>query len=197
MVGLLFCYDAVVQIPASCRPWFYRTMQKNQYQKYKKLTRIRDMVIAAVLVFVGIFYYFTLAEEDTGKVEMYRAETVEQTSQSAAVLEEKTVTVESSEAASVTVETTAAAVAPETTAAATITVESSTAAEASGADARINLNTASLEELDSLPGIGPATAKLILEYRQQYGGFAAPEEIMNVKRIGEKTYEKLKDRIRV
>ena len=68
------------------------------------------MVIAAVLVFVGIFYYFTLAEEDTGKVEMYRAETVEQTSQSAAVLEEKMVTVESSEAASVgdavTVETT-------------------------------------------------------------------------------------------
>ena len=159
------------------------------------------MLIAAVLVFVGIFYYFTLAEEDTGKVEMYRAETVEQTSQSAAVLEEKMVTVESSEAASVgdavTVETTVAAVAPETTAAATIAAESSTAAEASGADARINLNTASLEELDSLPGIGPATAKLILEYRQQYGGFAAPEEIMNVKRIGEKTYEKLKGRIRV
>ena len=66
-----------------------------------------------------------------------------------------------------------------------------------GTGDRVNLNTASLEELDSLPGIGPATAKLILEYRQQYGGFAAPEEIMNVKRIGEKTYEKLKDRIRV
>ena len=153
------------------------------------------MVIAAVLVLVGIFYYFTLTEEDTGKVEMYRAETVEQTSQSAAVLEEKTVTVESSEAVTAgdagIVETSAAA------AAAVIAEESSTAAEASTADARINLNTASLEELDSLPGIGPATAKLILEYRQQYGGFAAPEEIMNVKRIGEKTYEKLKDRIRV
>ena len=159
------------------------------------------MVIAAVLVFVGIFYYFTLAEEDTGNVEMYRAETMEQTSQSAAVLEEKTVTVESSEAVTAgdagIVETSAAAAAPETAAAAVIAEESSTAAEASTADARINLNTASLEELDSLPGIGPATAKLILEYRQQYGGFAAPEEIMNVKRIGEKTYEKLKDRIRV
>ena len=150
------------------------------------------MVIAAVLVFVGIFYYFTLAEEDTGKVEMYRAETVEQTSQSAAVLEGKTVTVESSEAV-----TAGDAGIVETSAAAAIAEESSTAAETSAADARINLNTASLEELDSLPGIGPATAKLILEYRQQYGGFAAPEEIMNVKRIGEKTYEKLKDRIRV
>ena len=159
------------------------------------------MVIATVLVLVGIFYYFTLAEEDTGKVEMYRAETVEQTSRSATVLEEKTVTAESSEAVAdgdaEIVETSAAAAAPETAAAAVIAEESSTAAEASTADARINLNTASLEELDSLPGIGPATAKLILEYRQQYGGFAAPEEIMNVKRIGEKTYEKLKDRIRV
>lgn len=59
----------------------------------------------------------------------------------------------------------------------------------------INLNTATLEELDSLPGIGPATAKLILDYREQYGGFAAIEEIQNVKRIGEKTFLKLKDKI--
>lgn len=62
---------------------------------------------------------------------------------------------------------------------------------------KINLNTATLEELDSLPGIGPATAQKIIEYRETWGGFAVPEEILNVKRIGEKTYEKLKDKITV
>lgn len=61
----------------------------------------------------------------------------------------------------------------------------------------VNLNTATLQELDSLPGVGPATAKNILEYREKYGGFADIEEIKNVKRIGDKTYEKLKDYITV
>lgn len=97
-------------------------------------------------------------------------------------------TAEDSAAAGVT------AAAAETDGSVSAAVEAETG---TGTGDRVNLNTASLEELDSLPGIGPATAKLILEYRQQYGGFAAPEEIMNVKRIGEKTYEKLKDRIRV
>lgn len=61
----------------------------------------------------------------------------------------------------------------------------------------VNLNTATLQELDSLPGVGPATAKNILEYREKYGGFASIEEIKNVKRIGDKTFEKLKDYITV
>ena len=64
-------------------------------------------------------------------------------------------------------------------------------------DKRVNLNTATLEELDALPGVGPSTAKNIIAYREAHGGFAAPEEIMNVKRIGEKTFEKLKAHIRV
>ena len=69
--------------------------------------------------------------------------------------------------------------------------------EQSATNDKINLNTATLEELDSLPGIGPATAQKIIEYRETWGGFAVPEEILNVKRIGEKTYEKLKDKITV
>ena len=69
--------------------------------------------------------------------------------------------------------------------------------EQSATNDKINLNTATLEELDSLPGIGPATARKIIEYRETWGGFAVPEEILNVKRIGEKTYEKLKDKITV
>lgn len=64
-------------------------------------------------------------------------------------------------------------------------------------DKRVNLNTATLEELDALPGVGPSTAKNIIAYREANGGFAAPEEIMNVKRIGEKTFDKLKAHITV
>lgn len=64
-------------------------------------------------------------------------------------------------------------------------------------DKRVNLNTATLEELDALPGVGPSTAKNIIAYREAHGGFAAPEEIMNVKRIGEKTFGKLKEFIKV
>ena len=64
-------------------------------------------------------------------------------------------------------------------------------------DKRVNLNTATLEELDALPGVGPSTAKNIIAYREAHGGFAAPEEIMNVKRIGEKTFGKLKNFIKV
>ena len=63
--------------------------------------------------------------------------------------------------------------------------------------AKININTASVEELQTLKGIGPATAKSIILYREEYGAFSAIEEIMNVKRIGEKTFAKIKERITV
>ena len=62
---------------------------------------------------------------------------------------------------------------------------------------KININTASAEELQSLKGIGPSTAGSIIAYREEYGGFSSIEEIMNVKRIGEKTFAKIKDRISV
>lgn len=61
----------------------------------------------------------------------------------------------------------------------------------------VNLNTATPEELDSLPGVGPSTAQNIIKYREEYGGFADIEEIKNVKRIGDKTFAKLKDHITV
>ena len=60
---------------------------------------------------------------------------------------------------------------------------------------KININTANSEELQSLKGIGPSTASSIIAYREEYGGFSSIEEIMNVKRIGEKTFAKIKDRI--
>ncbi|WP_448375176.1 ComEA family DNA-binding protein [Fervidobacterium sp.] len=60
----------------------------------------------------------------------------------------------------------------------------------------IDLNTATLEELQTLPGIGPAKARAIVQYREKQP-FAKPEDLMNVTGIGPKTFEKLKDRIKV
>ena len=63
------------------------------------------------------------------------------------------------------------------------------------ADGPININTASAEELDALPGIGPAMAKRIIEYRETEGAFTAIEDIKKVKGIGEAKFEKMKDKI--
>lgn len=59
----------------------------------------------------------------------------------------------------------------------------------------INLNSASLAQLDSLPGIGPVYAQRIIDYRNSSGGFKSIDEIKNVKGIGDKTFEKFKNQI--
>ena len=61
----------------------------------------------------------------------------------------------------------------------------------------ININTASLEELDSLPGVGPVIAQRIIDYREANNGFYDIQEIMDVSGIGEKTYAKLEPYISV
>ena len=55
----------------------------------------------------------------------------------------------------------------------------------------IDINTADQKTLEKLPGIGPTTAKLIIEYRKQNGQFKSINELDNVKRIGPKTIEKI------
>ncbi len=62
---------------------------------------------------------------------------------------------------------------------------------------RVNINTASVEELNSLPSIGPTTAQAIVDYRLANGDFAAIQDIQNVPGIGPTTYEKIRDYISV
>ena len=63
--------------------------------------------------------------------------------------------------------------------------------------AAINLNTATKEELVALPGIGPAKAQAILDYRGSHGPFKSIEEVKDVKGIGAKRFEKLKGELTV
>lgn len=62
---------------------------------------------------------------------------------------------------------------------------------------KININAAAIEELDTLPGIGPAIAQRIVDYREANGPFKSIEEITLVSGIGDATYDKIKDRITV
>ncbi len=68
------------------------------------------------------------------------------------------------------------------------------AALASEAD-KININTASAEELILLKGIGEINAQKIVDFRDQQGRFETPEDIMEVPGIGQKTFDKNKERI--
>lgn len=61
----------------------------------------------------------------------------------------------------------------------------------------ININTATVDELESLPGIGPVTAQKIIDHRTQYGSFQTIEAIMDVKGIGPATFERIKELITV
>jgi competence protein ComEA len=61
----------------------------------------------------------------------------------------------------------------------------------------VNLNSASVAQLQTLPGVGPSAAQRIVDYRQKNGAFKKIEELMNVKGIGEKSFLKLKPLVTV
>lgn len=56
---------------------------------------------------------------------------------------------------------------------------------------KVNINSATAQQLEALPGVGPKLAARIVEYRQKAGGFKSAQELMNVKGIGEKNFEKI------
>lgn len=68
---------------------------------------------------------------------------------------------------------------------------------AASGDGKVNLNTAGIEELCTLAGIGETRAQAIVDYREQNGGFQSIEELMNIDGIKEKTFEKLKEEVTV
>lgn len=61
-------------------------------------------------------------------------------------------------------------------------------------DGTVDINSASLEELQKVNGVGPSTAQKIIDYREKNNGFKTIDDLKNVDRIGEKTFEKLKDK---
>jgi competence protein ComEA len=61
----------------------------------------------------------------------------------------------------------------------------------------IDLNAATLEQLDSLPGVGPSTAQAILEERQRRGRFRSVEELLDVRGIGEARLASIRSKVRV
>lgn len=71
------------------------------------------------------------------------------------------------------------------------------ATSVSAMDNRIDLNTATVEQLDSLPGIGPVMANRILEWRQAHQRFSSVDELQEVEGIGAKLFNRLKSAVRV
>ena len=61
----------------------------------------------------------------------------------------------------------------------------------------VSLNTATLEQLDTLDGIGPATAQKILDWRKQHGGFGSVDDLKQISGIGPKRFEALKEKVRM
>ena len=62
---------------------------------------------------------------------------------------------------------------------------------------KVNINTASAQQLAELPGVGDKLAARIVEYRQKAGGFKTPQELMNVQGVGEKNFARLQAHLTV
>jgi competence protein ComEA len=61
----------------------------------------------------------------------------------------------------------------------------------------VNVNTANVEQLTLLPGVGPTRADAIIAYRKEHGAFKRPEDLMQVRGIGERAFEKLRSHVAI
>ena len=77
------------------------------------------------------------------------------------------------------------------------TISEAQEAKAAAAIPTVNVNTATAEQFEALPGIGPSTAKRIVSYREKNGPFKKLEDLMNVQGIGEKSFLKLRPHLSV
>ena len=64
-------------------------------------------------------------------------------------------------------------------------------------ETEVNINTADIEELETLPGIGEVKAQSIVDYRREYGIFGSVEQLVEVRGIGEKTLDKVRNCVRM
>ena len=78
-----------------------------------------------------------------------------------------------------------------------VNAASSALAASALSEEKVNINTAGLEELMTLKGVGESRARAIIEYREQQGAFETPEDIMNISGIKEGVFSKIKDQIAV
>ena len=78
-----------------------------------------------------------------------------------------------------------------------LSVFSVLALPARAGEGKVDINKASVEELDRLPGIGPSLAQRIVEFRKQNGPFHRVEDLLNVRGIGPKSFEPLRDKVMV
>lgn len=155
--------------------------------KKPDLTRVKSLAIASFCVLTAVGNIYSVAtEKKADKITFYENQQP--------VKQELTIKTEEPKAdVSKSVEITKEVIQPEADNPEPVTIQEETVtADHAG---RINLNTASDAELQTLKGIGPTKSAAIIEYREAYGGFKSPEEIMEVKGIGEGTYAKIKDEI--
>lgn len=183
----------------------YPLTAKEQHKRKEKLAKIRQTVMIILMVVAGLYYLTVERSQVTNaavvtNVEESAAAMLEDARENAAGKETKFTIEGFLESTSAIDEVSGTEAEKETSVQKQTETQAAAAADVTAIqteDKRVNLNTATLEELDALPGVGPSTAKNIIAYREAHGGFAAPEEIMNVKRIGEKTFDKLKAHITV
>jgi competence protein ComEA len=78
-----------------------------------------------------------------------------------------------------------------------LVAEGAAASSSPGGSAQLDLNTATAQDLDALPGIGPVLADRIVSWRTEHGRFGSVDQLREVSGIGESKYQSLKAKVRV